>query len=33
MVFHKDEQWDHCFFIYINYLPNVTVNTNLSDNP
>jgi hypothetical protein len=21
------------FFIYINYLPNVTVNTNLSDNP
>jgi hypothetical protein len=33
MVYRKDQQQNHCFFIFINYLPNVTVNTNLSDNP
>jgi hypothetical protein len=34
MVFCKDQQWDHCIFlIYINGLPNSTINTNLNDNP
>jgi hypothetical protein len=33
MVYRKDQQRDHCFFIFINYLSNVTNNTNLSDNP
>jgi len=33
-VFRNNQYWDCCFFlIYINDLPNITINANLSDTP